>query len=453
MEDVVEEADGTVPQTAHGPGRGRAAILECDVADGLLPIADLDEDGTRLTAASVLVRMFTEPIALLLLTLPPGGLSADELAAAIGRECGELCRSRIEEAGVDWTGVVPTGGLEPKQQPGYLASRALVLAQAPQITVAVCTRNRSDRCRRMLESLASQGHRPAHVLVVDNAPTNDTVADVVEEFRERLSVSYVVEPRPGLSWARNCAIANSDTEIIAWVDDDEVCDRWWLAELSRGFVEHPEADAVSGAILPAELETAAQWIFESYGGHRMQRGFQAAVFSPATWGVQSPLYPLPPFGAGGNMAFRRGAIERLGRFDCALGAGTLSMGAEDTAALCLLLYEGGTAVYQPTAFVYHHHHRDYESLQRVFVGYGRGLTAFYTSVIARHPRALAHLARLSGRAFRDLFSSRGARMDRVDDDFPRELIRANLRGMAEGPVMYARARLRARRLGQSAPRP
>ena len=38
------------------------------------------------------------------------------------------------------------------------------------------------------------------------------------------------------------------------------------------------------------------------------------------------------------MAFRRDAIERIGRFDCALGAGTLSMGAEDTAAFSLLLY-------------------------------------------------------------------------------------------------------------------
>ena len=116
------------------------------------------------------------------------------------------------------------------------------------------------------------------------------------------------------------------------------------------------------------------------------------------------------------------------------------MGAEDTQALCLLLYEGGTVVYQPSAFVYHYHHRDYDSLQRVFTGYGRGLTAFYTSVLMRHPLALTHLLGLSGRALRDLFSSGGSRKDRLEDDFPRELIRANLRGMLEGPLFYLRAR-------------
>jgi glycosyltransferase involved in cell wall biosynthesis len=446
VEDVIKAVEVGPPGRDSSRGGRHAAIVECDIADGLVPVLAHADDGSRFDAASILVRIFTEPIALLLVPLGEAGLSVGELAAEIEAACGEVVRRRIEDAGIRWPGTVPTSGLEPARQPPYLASRDAALERAPEVTVAICTRNRSDLCRRMLDSLVAQGHRPAHVLIVDNAPTNDTVATLAQEYTDRLSLSYVVEPRPGLAWARNCAIANSDTEVIAWVDDDEVCDRWWLAELSRGFVEHPEADAVSGSILPAELETASQWIFEAYGGHRMQRGFEETVFSPATRHLQSPLYPLPAFGAGGNMAFRREAIERIGRFDPALGAGTLSMGAEDTAALCLLLYEGGTVVFRPPAFVYHYHHREYDALERVFVGYGRGLTAFYTSVLIRHPIAVAHLARLSGRALYDLFSKKGARLQKVEDDFPRELIRANLRGMVEGPIMYGRARLRARRL-------
>ena len=34
-------------------------------------------------------------------------------------------------------------------------------------------------------------------------------------------IDYVLEPRKGLSWARNRAIEASDSEIIAWADDDE----------------------------------------------------------------------------------------------------------------------------------------------------------------------------------------------------------------------------------------
>ena len=78
-------------------------------------------------------------------------------------------------------------------------------------------------------------------------------------------------------------------------------------------------------------------------------------------------------------------------------------------------------------------------LQRVFTGYGRGLTAFYTSLLVRHPLAIGHLAGLSGRAMYDLFSSDGKRLRKVESTFPRELIRANLRGMLEGPLMYPAA--------------
>jgi glycosyltransferase involved in cell wall biosynthesis len=424
----------------------RAAIVDCDIADGLSPIAEVDPDGERRHAALVLVRAFTEPLALLRLRIPHGGISPENLARAIELACDAAVRARIEDAGIAWSGAVPVSGLEPLRQPSYLSSRDEALRRAPAVTVAVCTRDRPEGCRRLLDSLAVQVYKPAHVIVIDNAPSSDVIRDVALAFSDRMSISYVLEPRPGLSWARNRAIDESDTEVVAWVDDDEVCDPWWLAELSRGFVEHADVDCVAGAILPAELETAAQWMFELYGGHDTQRGFKTTVFSPATRRAQSPLYPLPPFGTGGSMAFRREALERIGRFDPALGAGTLARAAEDTAAFSLLLYGGGTMVYQPTAVTFHAHRRDYEALKRLFYGYGCGLTAFYTSVVLRHPRALPHLLRLSGRALYDLTSRNGQRLGKVEEGFPRDLIRANLRGMLEGPLMYARARRRARRL-------
>ena len=72
------------------------------------------------------------------------------------------------------------------------------------------------------------------------------------------------------------------------------------------------------------------------GGHSKGRGFTPAVFSPDTARIQSPLYPLPPFGTGANMAFRPRVIERIGGFDTALGAGTPAMGSEDTLAFSVL---------------------------------------------------------------------------------------------------------------------
>jgi glycosyltransferase involved in cell wall biosynthesis len=327
------------------------------------------------------------------------------------------------------------------------------MRDGPQMTIAVCTRGRPDGLAVTLETLRAQEYQRSQVLVVDNAPPDDRARQVVLAARHGgLNVEYVVEPRPGLSWARNRAIEVAEGEVIASADDDERCDRWWAAELARGFVEVPGAGAVTGMIVPGELATESQVLFEKYGGVRRGRGFARAVFSPATARQQSPLYPLPPFGAGGNMAFRRDALEQIGRFDCALGAGTFTQGGEDTAALSTLLLAGGTVVYQPSAIVRHYHRREYAGLHRQLTGYGRGLTAFYLSTLLRRPGCAAELLRLGRKAVRDQFSPGGRRLSELGEGYPRDLLRANLVGQLQGPFAYAGARVRARQLRRADPK-
>ncbi len=314
------------------------------------------------------------------------------------------------------------------------------------MTVAICTRDRPEGLRLLLDSLSVQEYGRMRILVVDNAPSDQSTQRLVMTLSRERDIDYVTEPRPGLSWARNRAIEASDGEVVAWADDDAVCDRWWVAELARGFVEIPHAEAVTGIVIPGELETQSQVWFEEYCGVSRGRGFERAIFSRATAHFQSPLYPLPPFGSGNNMAFRREALERIAGFDCALGAGTATMGGEDTAALSALLWTGGTVVYQPTAIMYHRHRRDYAALRRQMQGYGRGLSAYYVSMLVHYPGCALELLRLHRRALRDQFSRQGARLGQLNDDFPRDLLRANRIGLLQGPFMYAKARLKARRV-------
>ncbi len=424
---------------------GATLIMECDVAAGIPTIAAT----AAVTHALVLVRVFSEPIGLLRASLPAEGLESDELARAIVRDFEPQLRERIEECGLSWRGELATGGLRPPRTPHFLESRARALRDGPQMTVAICTRDRPDGLARLLESLHIQEYQRLHVIVVDNAPSDDRTRRIVSGLSGDRDVSYVMEPRPGLSWARNRAIEASDGEVIAWADDDEICDRCWAAELARAFVEVPDAGAVTGIVIPAELDTPSQARFEQYSGVSRGRGFTRAIFSPATAYLQSPLYPLPPFGCGGNMAFRREAVERIGRFDCALGAGTATLAGEDTAALSELLLGGGTLVYQPTAIVHHRHRRDDAALRHQLLGYGRGLTAFYASTLMHDPSCVRELLHLSRQAARDEFSRRGRRLRELDDDFPRDLLHARRVGMLQGPFMYAGARLHARRLGRA----
>jgi len=419
-----------------------ALVTQCDVAEEVPAIA-APRPGIE---ALVLVRVFGEAIGTVTLTLPEGGMDPTQVAAAIVAELEPALRERFEQCGLAWSGELAPGGVTPPQTPRFLASRERVLTDGPRMTVVICTHGRPDTLEAALRSVCAQHYERLGILVIDNAPTDDSTRRVVESLAAEGDIRYAVEPRAGLSWARNRGIALAEGDVVAWVDDDEVCDPWWAAEIARGFVEVAGADAVTGTVVPSELETPSQLFFEQYGSVRRHRGFTRAVFSPATRHLQSPLYPLPPFGIGANMAFRREALQRIGGFDCALGAGTMTRTAEDTAALSALLLAGGTIVYQPTAVVHHTNRRDSGVLHDHLLGHGRGLGAFYTSMLVRHPGCVVELLRLTPQALRDQFSSRGRRLATRDQAFPRELLMANRIGLLQGPFMYARARARARRL-------
>jgi GT2 family glycosyltransferase len=308
----------------------------------------------------------------------------------------------------------------------------------------ICTRERPDALAKCLDSLLAQQYPTYRVLVVDNAPITEATAEVVRAAAARGPVEYLREPNAGLSFARNAAVQAAPGEILAWIDDDEVADRHWLAEVARALHEHPDADVVSGVIVPAELATRAQLWFEQFGGHSKGRGFTPAVFSPATAHLQSPLYPLPPFGTGANMTFRPGVIERIGLFDTALGAGTPAMGSEDTLAFTQVLLSGGKIVYQPTAVTHHYHRRDLAGLHKQMVGYGTGLVAAYTSLVLARPGVIFALLKLLPGAIKVITAEDSPRVATLRDDFPRELLSANRRGMLAGPWAYLKGRRAAR---------
>jgi GT2 family glycosyltransferase len=416
-------------------------VGECDLASGIDAIPGVGND----VLLMLVVRIFTEPIGVLETTLPPSGLSSRELANQIASTFEEVLRERLDDAGLPSLDELPTTGLSPSATPRFLATRAAVLAAAPEMTVAVCTRDRTADLSNALNALLRQEHRPKRILVVDNAPSStDTQRLVSTLSKEHDHLDYVREHRPGLSWARNRAISETDTDVIAWFDDDAICDQWWTTEIVRGFVEEPAADVTTGPLVPMELLTESQVLFERYSGASRGRGFTRAVFSRATQ-TQSPLYPLPPYGIGANMAFRRRAFDRIGTFDTALGAGTLTLAGEDTAAFSRVLLSGGSIVYQPSALVKHRHRRDANTLNKLMLGYGRGLTAFYASMIAEDPRRIFDLIKLVPQALRDQMSASGERLQELDE-FPKPLLRANRVGLMQGAFLYPVARIRARRL-------
>src|SRR5262249_22508767 len=149
-----------------------------------------------------------------------------------------------------------TAGLtaDPLQWP-FLRRRAAVLADAPFISVVVCTRDRPEQIKKCLSRLAQQEYPRFEVVIVDNAPTSDALRKVVEgQPSERAEFRYTVEPRPGLSWARNAGIVAAKSDIIAFLDDDDEPDEHWLTGIADGFTRSDKIGCVSGIVLPARLD-------------------------------------------------------------------------------------------------------------------------------------------------------------------------------------------------------
>jgi hypothetical protein len=146
------------------------------------------------------------------------------------------------------------------------------------------------------------------------------------------------------------------------------------------------------------------------------------------------------------MCFRKDVLEAIGYFDVALGAGTPSRGGEDTAALADAMLAGYTLVWQPSAFVRHSHYPDFDGAARQLRGYGLGLTAFYTRMVLADPRRVATLLRLAPKAVGDLLRPGETALGVRNTPGPDGLRRAQLSGLASGPLAYLRSRRHQRTL-------
>ncbi len=235
------------------------------------------------------------------------------------------------------------------------------------VTVVVCTRDRPDDLAHCLTAIGALRTPVAEVLVVDNAPRDDGTRRVVEHFP---FARYVHEPRAGLDWARNRALLEARTTVVAFTDDDALVHPRWIEGLLRGFTEVPEAVLVTGLVFPLELATAAQVLFEARG---FGRGFRRQTLR-AQPGVPAGRQAgaMGGAGTGADMAVLRGPVLALGGFDPALDVGTPTGGAGDLEMFFRVVAAGHVLVYEPSAVVLHRHRTTMDALVRQRRGDGTG---------------------------------------------------------------------------------
>lgn len=367
--------------------------------------------------AWILLRWEEEPIGRVVLSVTNGTVSSDALQNEI-----------LDRLGVE---VARRACLEEING----RSHADLAGTPERVTIAVCTRDRPSLLRRCLDSLAALPDDGQEVLVVDNAPGTEETRELLAE--EYPWVRYVCEMRRGLNAARNRALADARHPIVAFVDDDAAVERNWLRAISADF-SNPLTMGVTGLVLPAELETDAQEVFETHFGFS-RRGFRRRSFSLTT---HNPLL-AGVVGAGANMALRRDVAKYVGQFDEALDAGTLSQSGGDHEMFARILLAGFRITYDPRAVVWHIHRSEWAELERTVKGYGTGAYAWFTRMllVEREPGTF----RLALGWFRheQLPNLIGALRGRAASP-PLSLVLEEFKGCLLGPVMYLRSRHRIR---------
>ena len=215
-------------------------------------------------------------------------------------------------------------------------------------TLLVCTFNRSDDLRDMLESALAQdteGSFTYDVLVVDNNSSDGTRA-VVEDLiaRGHRNLKYLFEGQQGKSYALNTGLRAVRGDIYTIADDDFILPPRWLRGIVEGFRMHPDVSFVSGKVLPQWQGEIPGWLtpdlwsalaLADYGDREffVDRTHQRCLLA---------------------CSFRRADVEAVGGYHSALGVTKdVIGGVEDLEILQRLWKAGRRGVYLPHLAFYH----------------------------------------------------------------------------------------------------
>jgi glycosyltransferase involved in cell wall biosynthesis len=122
------------------------------------------------------------------------------------------------------------------------------------ITIAIPTYNGAKRLPTLLEQLAQQINTENiswNILIIDNNSQDET-AELIKSYQQKWqgkhSLEYCLEQRQGAAFARQKAIIETQSQWVAFLDDDIIPALDWVANAYKFSQEHPQVGAYGGQI-------------------------------------------------------------------------------------------------------------------------------------------------------------------------------------------------------------
>lgn len=171
------------------------------------------------------------------------------------------------------------------------------------VSIIIPTRNRCESLRNTIVSLQQQNFPDDHyeIIVIDKPSTDDT-RRVVEECNQhgRKEVIYYEELQDGVHYARHAGARIAKGDLLAYTDDDVICDPDWLSELTRPYTD-PKVGCVGGKVLP-RFETKEPAWAKYFPGFLsiLDRGSEITKVNDAgIWGCNYSIRKAVLYDAGG----------------------------------------------------------------------------------------------------------------------------------------------------------
>ena len=213
------------------------------------------------------------------------------------------------------------------------------------LTVVMTTRNGGHTLPIVLDAFTRLeppvgGYR---LLVVDGGGS-DGGEVIIRAFANRLPITLINEPGVGKAAAVNRGVTAADGDLVVFIDDDTVPSPDWLRALRGAANRYPDYALFGGAVAPSWPAAPRLRILD-----HVPLGVTYGITPPAlTEGAVSPTLIH-----GSNMAVRRQALERFGRFQAHGGDGEDNNVGWETDFLLQASAAGERAWFVPTADVHH----------------------------------------------------------------------------------------------------
>lgn len=121
--------------------------------------------------------------------------------------------------------------------------------QLPTIAVGIPTYRREQVLVDTIEQVLRQQYPPDEVIVVDQTPEHTpAVENYLSQRHAGHCIEWVRTPTPNLCAARNLILANTECEIVLYLDDDVIIPSDLIKCHRRSYIDDPELDALGGQV-------------------------------------------------------------------------------------------------------------------------------------------------------------------------------------------------------------